>query len=181
MVNDEEVDEFLEHYGVKGMQWGVRTGGKLGRAHQKHLNNKASRLQKSAADQEALIDHYPNDPGVRYMAKKARSRADRATRRAEGNETGKDKAIRYASNATKVAMGAAFISLAIKAHSETKVSAARPKHVDEAADLLHREYEKQLYSLRRMHQEGKMDADQFKRFSETLGNRYARKIADAGG
>lgn len=53
----QEVDAFLEHFGKKGMRWGVRTKrpGAFATSKHKHQLNKASR-QKDAAKIDKTID-----------------------------------------------------------------------------------------------------------------------------
>ena len=47
MTTDQEVDDFLEHYGVKGMKWGKRNQKRLDRA-KRVASGKASLRQKTA-------------------------------------------------------------------------------------------------------------------------------------
>lgn len=50
-MSNQEVDDFLEHFGVKGMRWGVRNGGS-GSTKTESSKKKPSRAEKKAAKKE---------------------------------------------------------------------------------------------------------------------------------
>ncbi len=63
-----------------------------------------------------------------------------------------------------------------KKYSDVKSPTSKKKS---AADFVNERRDTEMYSLRRMHKEGKMDKDQFDNFSKILNDRYDRKVADA--
>jgi len=168
MIIDEST--YLEHYGQKGMKWGVRK--------QKHLVNRAKRAQKAANFNKRMAKVNPNAINDQ-AAKRSQVKADRFKRRAQGKETGADKAIRAVHGAVYVSAGALVVASIMSSHGKTPVNRIPKKPVSGVEATIRQAHAVKLSSLTRMHAEGKMDAAQFKNFSEALAARYDRKVVDA--
>lgn len=87
MILEEDV-EFLEHYGVKGMKWGVRRGSdgarpiaktlaksKFGKAAEKNVERHAQRQEKRAGKKAAKADKKLDKEDVKYAKKTTTLRA----------------------------------------------------------------------------------------------------------
>lgn len=57
MITDEDVDEFLEHFGVKGQKWGVRRNRESSGGKEKTPSRKERRAEKKAAREKAIQEH----------------------------------------------------------------------------------------------------------------------------
>jgi hypothetical protein len=175
-ISEEEIADqgyfyFLEHYGKKGMQWGVR---------QKFRNQRAKSTQKQATLKKGIAQRKPT-PLNKAAANKAQKTADRAKRWEKGKPTKTDKRHRAVSASVLGVVGA-YVALSIVASFGNRPVSSLPKTPSpKVGDIIRQEHATQLSSLTRMHKEGKMDAAQFKKFSETLGKRYDRKLAEVLG
>ncbi len=170
-----EESAYLEHFGVKGMKWGVIRQ-RYRKAHARSTQKRAS-VYKNIASRDPSIHN-------KSMARTAQQKADRAKRWEAGKPTRLDKAHRAVSAAWVVAIGGVVTAAIISEHGRTPTrDLPRPSRVTKSSveQMIRNEHATQLSSLTRMHKEGKMDADQFKKFSESLAKRYDRKIAEALG
>ncbi len=176
-MSDQEVEEFLEHFGVKGMRWGVQ--------------NRS--LRKEAGRQEHINR-------LKKISDGTATREERAAVRKKTGTTTKPRANRELQNPKEtkmlinnkrnqkvrdVATGlvvAAWVASLFISNAKLKTSNIRPPSSTKAksvANLINDRRNVEVSSLTRMHKEGKMDDDQLKNFSKILNARYDRKIAEA--
>lgn len=66
MITDEEVLDYLEHFGVKGMRWGVR---KSSEQKQSNRNAKAQKYLNKAADIQKQIDTVKNTKNIGFYSR----------------------------------------------------------------------------------------------------------------
>lgn len=160
----DEVEEFLSHYGVKGMRWGVV---------KKNLRTHRAREAQRVADRaREVADIRPNAINNRG-AQKTQARADLLKRSAEGKQTPQDRA-------KKIAKGAILAGILVLAFGPVVPKSMAPaKPSKSVVDILKKTQGEQMSSLTRTFREGHMNADQYKNFSEKLNARYARQIAEA--
>lgn len=160
----ETPDDVLEHFGVKGMHWGVRKKRPKPTAAQRRA--KTAQRQKvagrvllgiaAAAYAVSILDAVGNTrvsdipPHSDPFASSFRNNRDYS--RARSNY---DRA--------------------------TSGGSGRPRSPRSAADLINQERDTQISSLRRTHREGHLDAEQLRIFEEKLNRRYDRRVAEAGG
>jgi hypothetical protein len=117
-VDNDPVDEFLEHIGVKGMKWGVRRGNQsrtFARASKKaiRLEKKASRLKKRGAKLQYKGSKWGNFRKIR-------------------------KGMRLSYKSTKIEEKARKWELKMAQHFQgVKVSDLEPKHKDAGKQYLH--------------------------------------------
>lgn len=173
-VVDAYLDDYLSHYGKKGMKWGVR---------QKFRDQRAKSTQKKATLKKGVAQRNPTTMN-KAEARNAQATADSAKRWAKGTPTKTDKRNRRDKAVTAGVLLAAGVYLTaglVSAYGNRTVSSLPKTPSPKVGDFIRQEHATQLSSLTRMHKEGKMDAAQFKKFSETLGKRYDRKLAEALG
>lgn len=166
---DEEVEEFLEHFGVPGMKWGVR------KVRTKRANN-----AKYVADRaRRLADAHPST--VHNLgAKRTQAKADRLQRRVDGKRTPQDIARSVAKGA--IVAGVIVAALSVRVDASKFGGPPRMPHSppsNAVADVIRRTRDEQMSSLTRTFKEGHMNEEQYKRFAKTMEERYARKIAEA--
>jgi hypothetical protein len=201
-MEDEPVLDFLEHYGVKGMQWGVR----------KSSSEKAAKQARKALNKEARNDYADLQRtgqrygyGKKYREKNAQlklKRQDPAYAKAYRDAPG---SIARRQLAIGVSMAAGYIFVNAAINRATAKSSSRPSSGDyrngygpggprnggprprpggppkSVADIINAERDTQISSLRRTHREGFMDDAQLETFLNTLNRRYDRRIAEATG
>lgn len=153
-IND--VDNFLVHFGIKGMRWGVR--------------NDKRRLARD-------VKLTPRQRRARKMRRKA----------AKGAAIGAAKSLVFT-----VPFALALYALRQENSGprnfkfdppnfggyNARGNAGRARNVSQTAqEFIESQRETQMYSLRRMRAEGKMDASQFSNFAEILNKRFDRKVA----
>lgn len=178
----DEVEEFLAHFGVKGMKWGVRKKN-VQAQRAKQYSAYADRLQGRIEKLDAKTPKTPlgraNQAKRREELVKQRDKAAKnAVRKAEGKLSSDDK--------KHIAQTAAFLGVMFLAFapvlntgkmSSSNMTVRRGKET--ALDILKRTKGEQLSSLQRTFREGHMDKAQYENFSRVLRNRYARQIAEA--
>lgn len=187
---DVEVDAFLEHFGVKGMHWGVRNKSFVSVQKQRRLNKYGdkksgkplTKAQKTARRERigeraklismtALIGGYI---ALNILAARGQTKvSDTRFKSAFDEETFRDSA----RNAWR-ARGGFDGGTGSTGRARAAASAARGERA--VRDIINSERANQSASLLRMHQEGKMDAQQYKNFLKKLNIRYDRKLADLG-
>lgn len=167
-----EEDAYLEHFGVKGMKWGV--------IRQKYRKSRAKSARRNASLQKKVNRMNPNLANA-AAARQSQRIADRATRWEKGTPTKADKFHRAASAAFAAGLGGVIVASIISSHGQTPSSRIPHSSFGKSTveQAIRNEHASQLSSLKRMHQEGKMDSDQFKKFSASLAKRYDRKVAEA--
>ena len=109
-----DVDDFLAHYGVKGMRWGVINEERLAN-RQVRRETKASKFEAKASAQQKRIDELMNTPvnfftrhNNQSQTKKATKERDRALSDAEASRQGK-----MTSAQKKVLIGAAAVGVIV--------------------------------------------------------------------
>lgn len=204
MIN-QDVDDFLEHFGVKGMQWGVRKSSpeRTAKKAQKALNKEA-RGDLIALQRTGQRYGY----GLRYRAKIAEIKSKKenpayakAYKAAPGGVAKRQAAIGISMIAGYIFVNAALDRASAKAYQSRRddfrngyrsggpgnggprpgTGGSRPssRPTRSAADVINAERDVQISSLRRTHREGFMDDAQLENFLSTLNRRYDRRIADA--
>jgi len=158
-VSDQEVEDFLEHVGVKGMKWGTR---------------------KSSSDKN-------NNQGSKSSTKPPLT----AKQKKEKDRKKQEIFNKVLSAGVATVYAAMFISsILVSAENQKfkdqnarnqnsrnqKTNITRPPKPKSAADIINDRRNVEVSSLKRMHREGKMDADQLKNFSTILNARYDRKV-----
>lgn len=184
-MNDEELDAFLEHHGVKGMHWGIRNE----KDKQLHREKKAKIFEAKAEKHQRSIDalkkakpnpfHTQESIDAQIAAfselKQRQLKSAKATRQGKFRFTDTQKQV------ISVGIGTAFIAAYLASAARGGQSArnigSNTKTPRSAKDFINQERATQMYSLNRMHQEGKMDAEQFAKFSKILNDRFDRKVA----
>lgn len=184
---DEDVEDFLAHYGIKGMHWGIRNSRPTSVSAEtiakrekkaKNFDKRAARAQRSLDILDTKTPRSPlhaqqmADTRQTLLNRKARAEKDAARKRA-GKLTSTQR--------KDLAIGGAVLGLFVAAMiADNKPMRDIPKkRSGSVEDLIRQTQDEQMYSLRRMHQEGKMDKAQFEAFSKKLNERYDRKVADA--
>lgn len=175
-------DDFLEHFGVKGMKWGQRKA--VTAEVQAKRDKKAGYYTNRSANIQREIDKLDlrtprsamaarDIAATRHVLMKAKMRSDKD---AEAKRAGK-----LSSQQKKnLVVGGAVIGIFIASKMSQRASSL-PKGPpsNSVADVIRKTKEEQMYSLTRMHKEGKMDAAQYKAFAAKLNERYDKKIAEA--
>lgn len=134
MVDDLEVDVFLEHFGVKGMQWGTR------KAYQPSAKRevKAKKLDKKAAEKQKAINYLnrqtpKTDRGKRVISRRTNALAfdkERFEARANDLRTRRITANQKAGVAAAVLLGSALASTAMRYHGTRRVNLLYPNSID---------------------------------------------------
>lgn len=164
MVDDAEVEEFLSHFGVKGMKWG---------AVKQNVRTHRAREAQRVADRAKLASELrPNGINLRGV-QKTQDRADLLKRAAEGKQTPKDRA-------KKITKGAILAGVLFVAFGPViKVNTLPKTPPNAVVDVIKRTQTEQMSSLTRTFREGHMTKEQYDNFSSKLNARYARQIKDA--
>lgn len=156
MVLDEDV--YLEHFGVKGMKWGVRREGMLERHRERRTIHKRRKLNKYG------------DPKIsRPTMKQRNARRSRNFSRAH-TALGVAVAVVYIGGMLKL-RGDKSLFDSINLQSDTVKKSAK--------DLINAERSTQLSSLIRTHREGHITKEQLVNFKAILNRRYDRRIVEA--
>lgn len=148
MIIEEKV--YLEHFGKKGMHWGIR--------------NKKPKPTLTAAQRQKRRERRVNT-GVTVL----KVAIIAAWVAAFLGTKGKTKATSYKSYTNSNSYKQSY-----KQHARTSSS-----KVKSAKDLINDRRNVEVASLKRMHTEGKMDAAQQENFLKILNARYDRKVAAA--
>jgi hypothetical protein len=152
----ESAGDILEHFGTKGMKWGVRnnrtSGGKskpkLTAQQRQARSERRMRIASNVVLGIAVAGTILNAVGSTMVGDvPPRSSSSGSYQRSSGS-TGSGS------------------------------SRSRPKS---PVDLINQERDTQMASMTRMHAEGRMDDAQFQNFSRTLNARYDRRVREAGG
>ncbi len=140
MIIDEDI--YLEHWGVKGMKWGIR-------------NNQSSnkKVSKTGSKSKKLTPMQIREKRIKTLNK-----------------------VVFGITAT---LYVASILSSLGNHKTSTIKPPKAPKAKSVADFINDRRNVEVSSLKRMHAEGKMDADQFKNFSTILNARYDRKVADA--
>ncbi len=138
-------------------------------------------------DEEVYLAHY-GKKGMRWGVRKSGSlKTKKKPLTAREKRVKNLKRKQAAGKAVSAVVTAAYVATFIgsvfsspttnKKYSDIKTPTSKTKS---AADFVNERRDTEMYSLRRMYKEGKMDSKQFENFSKILNDRYDRKAAAAG-
>lgn len=188
MIIDEEV--YLEHFGVKGMKWGVYNKRRIQKRTVRR-ENRAKPYDKQAASIQGKIEKLnlktpKTDRGRAGQAERRKNlvrNKELATKNArlkrKGKLTSKEK-----ETIAKVGIFVAFLLANSKASSggETGPGPNRNNYSRPSAsvsDLINKERNVKTDAINRTFSEGFIDETQRKQFVDAMNKRYDRKLVDA--
>lgn len=151
----ESPDDVLEHFGVKGMRWGVQT--------KRSFSSGKSRQKRTAAQRK--------------------SRQERINKVVSGTILTAVAASYAVSIITTLGMTKThdIPSWGSSDFGGSSSGSSYQSRTRSPTDIINQERDTQMSSLRRMHTEGKMDDAQLQNFQTKLNARYDRRVAEAAG
>ena len=182
MIVDEEV--YLGHHGVKGMHWGVRNFintqkkrrlNKYGDKSVKPLTKAQKQARSDRRIQRARIAGVSVLLGTYVTLNILAANANRKASETRFKDAFDEERFK---DAFRNARRGGFGGGGSTGRARAAASAARGERA--VKDIINSERASQAASLLRMHQEGKMDAQQHAAFLKKLNLRYDRKIAGLG-
>ncbi len=150
MIIDEDI--YLEHFGVKGMRWGV--------SNERSTDN---------SDKPPLT--------AKEKAKEKKERSEKRKKTVGKVAYGVFVAVYLASFLSE--FGDTRTSTIPPRGSSRPPRPPRAPRAKSVSDIINARRDTEVSSLRRMHREGHMDDDQLVNFKRILNARYDRRIADA--
>lgn len=166
MIIDEDI--YIEHFGVKGMRWGVRNERSTARQRYKQRNRERRETHK--------LNKYGDDR-FPLTAKQRRARQERTVKRVRNGALLAFAAIQVAG---AVSVGREFSRQRASSRSSGSRASTAAKGAKSVADIINAERDHQISSLRRTHTEGHIDSEQLENFLKILNKRYDRKLFEAG-
>lgn len=84
MSEEAEIEKFLQHFGVKGMKWGVR------KAYASRVSTRADQLERVSKGEGSAKDKFVSPLSKKQAAKQAQTLRERADRLENGRATVRD-------------------------------------------------------------------------------------------
>ena len=163
-----DVNEFLAHYGFKGMKWGVRKE-YYGKAYKNATKRRAAKKLKK---------YGPKDRKKRTLKQK-QNRIDRLN-------------IRVSAGVMAISAASYISALIIENKARDRAWNQQQRQEDEffknwktykpskpVNDLINQERKTKVDAIDKTFREGFIDKDQRDKFIESMNKRYDRKVADA--